>query len=153
MTQDIVVGVDGSANSFVAMDAAASLADRLPRARLSVVHVHEVAVAPAVALASGFSAGAEQVMEQSAVIMEDTIREVVFDHLAELPIEWTFDIAAGQPAQELLRIANEKNASVVVVGGRGHSLVGGLVLGSVAQTLVRHSPISVLVVRHPHVND
>jgi nucleotide-binding universal stress UspA family protein len=40
-----------------------------------------------------------------------------------------------------------------VVGGRGHNLLGGLLLGSVAQKLVRWSPISVLVVRHPAVDD
>ncbi|MDQ1532594.1 MAG: hypothetical protein QOF28_355 [Actinomycetota bacterium] len=37
--------------------------------------------------------------------------------------------------------------------GRGHSVVGGLVLGSVAQKLVRSSPISVLVVRNRTVDD
>jgi nucleotide-binding universal stress UspA family protein len=41
---------------------------------------------------------------------------------------------------------------MIVVGGRGHSLLGGLVLGSIAQRLLRCSPISVLVIRHPRVD-
>ena len=45
------------------------------------------------------------------------------------------------------------HSHVIVIGGRGHSLLGGLALGSVAQKLVRCSPISVLVVRHPKVDD
>jgi nucleotide-binding universal stress UspA family protein len=50
-------------------------------------------------------------------------------------------------------VAKRRAASLIVVGGRGHSLVGGLVLGSVAQKLVRSSPVSVLVVRHPAIHD
>lgn len=34
-----------------------------------------------------------------------------------------------------------------MVGGRTHGVVEGLVMGSVAQKLIRHSPVSVLVVR------
>ena len=42
-------------------------------------------------------------------------------------------------------------ASLIVVGGRSHSLLGGLIVGSVAQKLLRSSPISVLVVRRPQM--
>src|ERR1700738_1574257 len=53
----------------------------------------------------------------------------------------------GVPAAELIGAAQKNQATTIVVGGRSHGVVGGLVLGSVAQKLVRHSPISVLVVR------
>jgi nucleotide-binding universal stress UspA family protein len=53
----------------------------------------------------------------------------------------------------LIEVAQSANASLIVVGGRGHSLLGGIVLDSVAQNLVRSSPISVLVDRHPKVSN
>jgi nucleotide-binding universal stress UspA family protein len=46
----------------------------------------------------------------------------------------------------------KRDAELIVVGGRGHSFLGGLVLGSIAQKLVRSSPVSVLVVRHPKID-
>jgi nucleotide-binding universal stress UspA family protein len=64
-----------------------------------------------------------------------------------------FDVIGGQAAHGLIDAATTEGASLIVVGGRGHSVLGGLILGSVAQKLVRSSPISVLVVRHPAVND
>jgi nucleotide-binding universal stress UspA family protein len=53
----------------------------------------------------------------------------------------------GDPATELVAAARAHHAKTIVVGGRNHGVVGGLVVGSVAQKLVRHSPVSVLVVR------
>jgi nucleotide-binding universal stress UspA family protein len=46
-----------------------------------------------------------------------------------------------------MEAARRAQATTIVVGGRTHGVVGGLVVGSVAQKLVRHSPVSVLVVR------
>jgi nucleotide-binding universal stress UspA family protein len=62
-------------------------------------------------------------------------------------VRWRFDVALGDPATELIAAAHDHGATAIVVGGRSHGVVGGLVLGSVAQKLVRHSPVSVLVVR------
>ena len=62
-------------------------------------------------------------------------------------MKWRFEVASGDPAHELMEAARHAQATTIVVGGRTHGVVGGLVAGSVAQKLVRHSPISVLVVR------
>ncbi len=61
---------------------------------------------------------------------------------------WRFDVTSGDPGAELIKAAIEHRAGAIVVGGRNHGVVGGLVVGSVAQKLVRKSPVSVLVVRH-----
>jgi nucleotide-binding universal stress UspA family protein len=143
MTHTIVAGVDGSADSFAALAAAAELAEQT-EARLSVVFVHDPGVAVAFAIA--YEGTAEPIIQQTVAELEATSREHTFDLLADRALEWTFDVVAGEAAHEL--IAAAEGASLIVVGGRGHSLLGGLILGSVAQKLVRSSPISVLVVRH-----
>ena len=149
MTQTIVVGVDGSDDSFAALASAADLAAHTGSA-LSVVFVHEIATGAFVATYDGI---AEHYLEQTVNELEHTSRERTFDVLARRPLKWTFDVALGDPAHELIRAAITRSASLIIVGGRGHSLLGGLVLGSVAQKLVRSSPVSVLVCRHPDVNN
>jgi nucleotide-binding universal stress UspA family protein len=149
MTHNIVVGVDGSDSSFVALADAAVLAERTG-SRLSVVFVHDTGMART--LATAYDGGAELYIEQSIEELETTSRERTFDLLANRPLEWTFDVVAGEAVHKLIDVATKLDASLIVVGGRGHSLLGGLALGSVAQKLVRSSPISVLVDRHPKSN-
>jgi nucleotide-binding universal stress UspA family protein len=74
-------------------------------------------------------------------------RERAADVLAGRKVRWRFEVAFGDPATELIGAARRQRANTIVVGGRTHGVVGGLVMGSVAQKLVRHSPVSVLVVR------
>jgi nucleotide-binding universal stress UspA family protein len=53
----------------------------------------------------------------------------------------------GRPAAEIVRLAEELNAGIVVVGSRGHGGVRRAVLGSVSESVVRHAHCPVLVVR------
>ncbi|HLX34838.1 MAG TPA: universal stress protein [Candidatus Limnocylindrales bacterium] len=58
-------------------------------------------------------------------------------------------VLEGDPAPELITCARRWNADLVVTGTHGRHGLAGLVLGSVARTLVLHSPTSVLVVPTP----
>jgi len=51
-----------------------------------------------------------------------------------------------QPAQSIADIASEVGADMIVVGTRGHSPVGGIFAGSVAQRLLQVAPCPVLAV-------
>ena len=144
MAKPMVVGVDGTADSLAALSSAADLAQE-SGAELVVVHVrHESAVATA---ASSVEAGAEAAVAEALDEVERTSRERVADVLAGRRVPWRFEVASGDPAAQLIAIARDHAATTIVVGGRTHGVVGGLVIGSVAQKLVRHSPVSVLVVR------
>jgi len=59
----------------------------------------------------------------------------------------THRIAAGHPAQELVRAAKEVGADLIVLGHSGHSAVWGPLLGAVTEKVSRHAPCSVLIVR------
>jgi nucleotide-binding universal stress UspA family protein len=55
--------------------------------------------------------------------------------------------AAGNPAGEILKAAEERDASLVLVGSRSHSRVREAFVGSVAWSVVRHARIPVLLQR------
>lgn len=55
----------------------------------------------------------------------------------------------GSPQREILKIAKEEEADLIVIGAVGHSALRRLVLGSVSDHVATHADCSVLVVR-PH---
>jgi nucleotide-binding universal stress UspA family protein len=52
----------------------------------------------------------------------------------------------AQPAQRIAEIAREVQADVIVVGTRGHSPIGALLVGSVTQALLHIAPCPVFAV-------
>ncbi len=53
----------------------------------------------------------------------------------------------GTPAQEVLEYAETRPVDHIVIGSHGRSGVARILLGSVAEVVVRHSPVPVTVVR------
>jgi universal stress protein A len=55
-------------------------------------------------------------------------------------------VAIGEPFNEICRMAEEENASLIVMGSHGRTGLSHVLLGSVAERVVRHAPCPVLVV-------
>lgn len=136
----LVVGVDGTAGSRHALEAAADLA-LATGARLCVVHVE--AMPAAVALGT---AGAVAALTEANEVAADAAHLDCELVLAAQPIDWSFETRQGDVAPELQRSAEEHDAAGIVVGRHGHRLVHRMVLGSVTDRLVHHAPVPVLVV-------
>jgi nucleotide-binding universal stress UspA family protein len=58
----------------------------------------------------------------------------------------TTAVREGDPASEIQAAAVEMGADLIVAGARGASLIRGLVVGSVADRLLRSREASVLLV-------
>jgi nucleotide-binding universal stress UspA family protein len=56
-------------------------------------------------------------------------------------------VTHGQAAAEVVRIAGEKQVSLIVIATHGRTGLRRLALGSVAEHVIRHAPCPVLVVR------
>nr|WP_231512990.1 universal stress protein [Haloferax mediterranei] len=56
-------------------------------------------------------------------------------------------IRVGDPAREIIRYAEERDVDTIVIGSHGRSFVVRMLLGSVAEAVVRRAPTPVLVVR------
>jgi universal stress protein A len=122
-------------------DAALQLACALARdygARLVVLHV---AVQPAATFGEGF-------------IMVDSDFRDTREQLNELQVPAN-DIRAerrfetGDPATEILRVADDIHADLIVVGTHGRTGLGRLLMGSTAEQIVRQAPCPVLTLKMP----
>lgn len=56
-------------------------------------------------------------------------------------------VRSGSPADEIVRAADEVEADLIVVGGRGKGAVGAILMGSVAHRVLHHALCPVLVTR------
>ena len=80
--------------------------------------------------------------------------EVAIQHLAELtPDGWSKDrgvtiaVKRGQPFVEIIRYAREHEVDLIVLGTHGRSALAHVLLGSVAERVVRKAPCPTLTVR------
>lgn len=139
----IVVGVDGSACARAALESAAHEA-ALRNARLRIVSAWDIA--PAI-----YSVGYAPTLDQETLgAFRENAETIVRDALAEAKrlepaLEAEGHAREGLAAEVLLKEA--RDAALVVVGNRGRGGFASLLLGSVSQQVVHHSPCPVLVVR------
>lgn len=84
----------------------------------------------------------------------NTARELLRDLLPQgagtAEVEYVLRASgAGGPYVEIVRYARERDIGLIVVGTHGRGFIGHLMMGSVAEKLVRNAPCPVLTVRHP----
>jgi nucleotide-binding universal stress UspA family protein len=58
-------------------------------------------------------------------------------------------VRQGDPRREIVEAAKDWDAELIVVGSHGRTGLQRLILGSVAEYVVRHAPCSVEVSRRP----
>jgi nucleotide-binding universal stress UspA family protein len=136
MFNRILVAHDGSSGSERVMPLALELA-RSGGAELVLAHVDEQSVGK-----GGGSLNATDVDLQSKLAKRA-------DRLTSEGVETSLEVRSvtlGGPAHALAAIADEVGADLIVAGTRGHSSVGGMLLGSVAQRLlqVAHQPVLIM---------
>lgn len=134
-TKKIVCPVDFSEASEKALDLASKLA-RDNRAKIYIVHVEESA---AVAH-PGLFGGLPPVVWEDRQKLNSTLptaTEVRFEH----------DLLVGNPAEKIVEFAKEKGADLIVMGTHGHTGVVRVLMGSVAEGVVRRSPVPVLTLK------
>ena len=69
------------------------------------------------------------------------------DHTTKLGFSVDYAIEVGHPAEHIVIDAEEWGADLIVIGHRGHGLMGRWLLGSVAKQVMHHATCAVLVGR------
>ncbi|GIX47410.1 MAG: universal stress protein [Candidatus Tectimicrobiota bacterium] len=67
---------------------------------------------------------------------------------AELASRCEVRVTAGDPAEAIVRMARELAADLIVMGTHGRTGLQHVLLGSVAEKVVRHAPCPVLTIRY-----
>jgi nucleotide-binding universal stress UspA family protein len=148
MSGSIVCGVDGSADSQVALGVAAQLAKRLGT-RLVLAHVAELAHIPYAAAAPfGGIAGSMAVAEE--IDSEEEAAERLLEQVAREAdlTDAERKVVVGFPAEGLAELADNEDAELIVVGSRGRGAFKAAFLGSVSNSLVGIARCPVLIVPH-----
>jgi nucleotide-binding universal stress UspA family protein len=70
-------------------------------------------------------------------------------HSAAVPngINVEYMIAEGEPAREIIRVARERSCDVIVMGTHGRTGISHLMMGSVAEHVIRLAPCPVLTAK------
>jgi nucleotide-binding universal stress UspA family protein len=62
-------------------------------------------------------------------------------------------IVHGDAASEIVRVAGERGVDLIVISSHGRTGLGRILFGSTAESVVRHAPCPVLVVKPPQEKD
>jgi nucleotide-binding universal stress UspA family protein len=134
----IVFATDFSPSSEAALATAVSLA-REGNGTLVLVHVQE----PPMAFGGGEAyIGPTETEEELSEMLRNLVGED-----AGITVERR--IVVGEPAHEIVRLAEEDSGDLIVIGSHGRTGVTRLLMGSVAEAVVRRAKCPVLTVKQP----
>ena len=140
MFRNILVAIDGSPTATAALEEAIDLA-RSDGARLVLLSV----AAPARWRFTGptyVPYPTDEELQRAAWDVAARAEALVPSDVAVSSV-----VRVGSPAAEIVRRAVEGGHDLIVMGSRGHGLLGSLFLGSVSRAVVARSAVPVLVSR------
>jgi nucleotide-binding universal stress UspA family protein len=138
MYDDILLPTDGSAGMEAVIDHAGRLAAE-HGARVHALYVVDTASLSDLPVEGGFEGVSRQLNTEGDRALADV------EERLDVPVERS--LRDGSPAREIVAYATEEGCDVVVMGTHGRTGVDRLILGSVAERVVRSSPVPVLTVR------
>ncbi len=145
--KDVLVATDFSAPSDTALNYARAMA-RSFGATLHVLHVFEPLWITSADVVGGGVALATMIQG-----LEDTARKQLEEAVTEedrRELHATSAMVTSEsPAREIANYAHEQKVDLVVIGTHGRSGISRMLIGSVAEKVVRLAPCPVLTVHHP----
>lgn len=127
-----------------ASDAGLHYATALARdtgAQMLIVHVEE----PPAAYGAGEMYYVVPESDESA--LRERLKTVVPTDAA---VAYTHRLVTGDPATQIVHLAEEEGVDLVVMGTHGRTGLARLLIGSVAEAVVRRAPCPVLTLKQPH---
>lgn len=147
-TRTILVATDFTEGSIPGLELASSLVETLG-ASVTLLHVMQLpSVTPLVSMTSALGSpwmpppkqAVEQLEELGLMTLGSLAQQYHFQHIEQVE---------GEPADVVMRRAEQIGAEMIVMGSHGRTGLRRLVLGSVAEKVIRTSALSVTVARPP----
>jgi nucleotide-binding universal stress UspA family protein len=135
----LLVGYEGSAEARRALEWAARLTQGIADSAITVVSV--------VPTLEATEAIADAVDPSSPSVLHQRHLDEAAGILKAAGINVKAVLRAGNPAQEIIDMADSGEFDLVLVGSRGVGAVRRFLMGSVSERVVRHASTSVLVAR------
>ncbi len=88
----------------------------------------------------------DEFIENERKISEEKLKKILKENE-------TYRIEVGDPAEKIIEAAVSEKADLIVMGSRGRNIIKLVLFGSVAESVVKKSPISVLIVKNENVLD
>ena len=140
MVKTILVPIDGSEHS---RDALAAAIEEFGDSELILLH----AIEPY----NVFSVTEDAVRDDDLLEKRRSERAALLEEFAETAADMGADVRTelmlGSPARAIVDACEEFDVDHVVMGSRGRTGLSRIVLGSVADTVVKRAPVTVTVVR------
>jgi nucleotide-binding universal stress UspA family protein len=138
----ILVATDFSAHSLAAVEYARMIATKF-RTRIYLVHVVDTApVLGVTSLDPNYGKLARKV-ERKAMKELRAFANEHFKGVHNLQLV----LCSGTPYDEIVRLAAKERVGLVVISTHGRTGLAHVIIGSVAERVVRHSPVPVLTVK------
>jgi nucleotide-binding universal stress UspA family protein len=141
----IIVPMDFSASSLAALDYAAGLAQEFG-AKLELVHAWQTPPYVPAEAVIGTAVGTQTLLAVAEQHAQQQLAALLTDERGRHVSGTT--LRAGDPVTVILEVAQSKSADLVVMGTRGRGGLSHLLMGSVAERVVRHAHCAVLTVHH-----
>lgn len=139
MYDDILLPTDGSDGMAPVIDHAVGLATEHD-ARLHALHAVNTASLTDLGIESSVDRVSETLKQEG-----ESALQTVSEHVGDRPLETT--LVEGSPARKIVDYAETEDCDVIVMGTHGRSGVDRLLLGSVAERVVRSATVPVLTIR------
>jgi len=140
----IVFATDFSATAHKAIDVACEMRNRF-EAELHVVHVYDPASLE-IPLPYGMMPGATEWIDEHMADMEKRGRKTLEELLPRLE-PCTSHFLQGKPGPSIVALAHEVGADTIVMGTHGYKGFQRLLMGSVAEYVLRHTDCAVITVK------
>ncbi len=138
----IVVGIDGSEGSKTAAERAVAIA-RHWNAKLFLVTVVRT---PEGWWGIGGAPPTPEALSAALIEGQQRVLAEMEAHLNLDGIDYETQSELGDPTSSLIAVCERRNADLIVIGRRGAGLAERVLMGSVADRIVHHLAIPVLVV-------
>ena len=137
--QKILVPIDFSTGSDAALEMATSLA-RDSGGFLILAHVEVIPLS---------AAGGEYLYAMPEPPTEELLAKLDAIVLPDSHVPVERRLLAGDPAEAIIRLAQTEDVDMIVMGTHGRRGLTRLLMGSVAEAVVRAAPCPVLTVKQP----
>jgi nucleotide-binding universal stress UspA family protein len=139
----ILIAVDGSDHANRAIEAVANMA----RSSLDL-EATLLCVSPEPVFYGNYTAATIQQMEEDQKRQQNTVLTKATELARGLQLKLAEPARAyGVIANEILRVAKERQVDQIAMGTRGMGAVGSMLLGSVAQRVIHQSAVPVLLAK------